>query len=237
MRARTYAFIICSPHPRTGVTTMARLLADYYTHIGRSFIGYDTDPHDSVFARYFPEQVSVADLATINGQIGLFDNLLVADHITRIVDVWGRSWRSFFEIVESTDFFSEALRRDVTPVMIFVADGSETSLKAAETIHAQWPDVWMAVVGNEGAAPIGSGALDHLARFPAMHTFEIKALDPIVRRVIEAPDFSFSRFLAQPEAEMSIVIRASLRAWLLPVFQQFQSFELRLALQDSQYFG
>jgi hypothetical protein len=35
---------------------------------------------------------------------------------------------------------------------------------------------------------------------------------------------------------MSIVVRASLRAWLMPVFQQFQSFQLKLAMEDSRYF-
>jgi hypothetical protein len=237
MKARTYAFIICSPHSRTGVTTIARLLGDYYVHTGRSFIGFDTDPHESRFAYQFPECVSIADLATIQGQIGLFDNLLLADRVTRIVDVWSRSWKTFFDIASTTDFFAEAMRRDVTPYVLFVADGSEKSLEAAETMHALWPDLGIAVVGNEGAAPIGPGALDHLARYPATHTFEIPPLDPIVQRVIEEPDFSFSRFLAAPPDQMSIVIRASLRAWLLPIFQQFQSFELRLTLQDSQYFG
>ena len=237
MKTRTYAYIFCSLHPRTGTTTAARLLADFYTHTGRDFIGFDTDPHESPFANYFPAQTSVADLSTIQGQIALFDNLLLADWTPRIVDVWSRSWKSFFEIASNTDFFGEAARRGVTPFIFFVADGTEASLEAAENIRAQWPDVGMAVVGNEGAAPIGQHALDQLARYPASHTFEIRALDPVVRRVIEAPDFSFSQFLAEPQDQMSIVIRASLRAWLLPIFQQLQSFELRLTLDDSQYFG
>ncbi len=237
MRARTYVFIICSPHPRTGVSTTARLLADFYIHTRRIFAGFDTDPHESPFANYFPASVGIADLANIQGQIDLFDNLLLADEIPRIVDVWSRSWKTFFDIAGSTDFFGEAQRRGVTPFILYVADGSESSLEIAEHLHAQWPDINMAIVGNEGAAPIGAGAIDHLERYPAMHVFEIKTLDPVVRKVIEAADFSFSQFLAEPQDQMSIVVRASLRAWLLPVFQQFQSFELRLTLQDSQYFG
>ncbi len=237
MRARTYIFIVCSPHPRTGVSTAARLLADFYLHTGRAFAGFDTDPHESPFANYFPANVTVADLANIQGQIALFDNLLLADQMPRIVDVWSRSWRTFFDIASSTDFFGEAQRRGVTPFILFAADGSESSLETAEHLREQWPDIGMAVIGNEGAAPIGAGAIDHLERYPASHVFEIKALDPVVRKVIEAPDFSFSQFLAEPQDQMSIVVRASLRAWLLPIFQQLQSFELRLTLQDSQYFG
>ena len=225
MRSRTYAFIICSPHGRTGVTTMARLLADYYLHTGRPFTGYDTDPHESPFAGHFPQAVTVADLGTIQGQIGLFDNLLTDDRTTRIVDVWSRSWKQFFDIAAETDFFAEAARRDVTPFVFFLADGTEASVEAAEALRAAYPDVALAVVGNEGAAPIGEGAVDHLSRYPAEHTFEIKALDPLVRRVMEAPDFSFSQFLAEPDGPMSIVVRATLRGWLLrglPAIAEFR---------------
>ncbi len=236
MKTRTYAYIVCSPHPRTGVTTVARLLADFHGHSGRSFTGFDTDPHDSRFALAFPEQVAVADIATIKGQIALFDNLLVADNSPRIVDVWNRSWGRFMDIAAASGFFDEALQRDVTPFFIFAADGSEASIEAAENLRAQWPEIGMAVVSNEGAAPIENGALDHLARYPADHTFEIRALDPVMRRMIEDPGFSFARFLDEPQDQMSIVVRSGLRSWLLPVFQQFQSFEFRLTLSDSQYF-
>ena len=237
MRSRSYAFIICSPHGRTGVTTMARLFGDYYQHTGRSFLGYDTDPHESPFAASFPHAVTVADIATIQGQIALFDDLLRWDDKPRIIDVWGRSWKRFFDIAAETDFFAEAQRRDITPFIFYLADPSELSVETAEALRAAYPDIAMAVVGNEGAAPIGADVLDHLARYPAEHTFEIRALDPLVKRVIETPGFSFSQFLASPDDSMSIVVRASLRAWLMTIFRQFQSFELRLTLKDSEYFG
>lgn len=236
MSSRTHAFIVCSSHGRTGVTTMARLFADFHVHTAQAFAGFDTDPHESQFAQCFPRDVSVADLATIQGQIALFDNLLLADGVPKIVDVWARAWRTFFDIAATTEFFPEAARRGVRPYLLYVPDGSENALRIVEDMLAQWPELGLAVVGNEGAAPLGAGGLDYLARFPASHTFEIKALDPLVRRAIEDPGFSFSRFLAAPADSMSIVVRASLRAWLMPIFQQFQSFQLKLAMEDSRYF-
>jgi hypothetical protein len=236
MKARSHAFIVCSPNGRTGVTTTARLFADFYTQTGQRFRGFDTDPHDCSFANYFPGEVAVADLQTIQGQIALFDNLLIDDGVPRIVDVWSRAWRTFFDIATNTDFFDEALRRGVMPYVLFHADGSDHALKVALDMKTRWPGIGMAVVANEGTAPLGPNGLDHLAQYPATHTFEIRALEPVVRRAIEDPQFSFARFLAEPPEHMSIVIRASLRAWLLPIFQQFQSFQLRLAMEDSQYF-
>jgi hypothetical protein len=35
--------------------------------------------------------------------------------------------------------------------------------------------------------------------------------------------------------DMSIVVRAALKAWIGPVFTQFQSFELRQRLESSAY--
>jgi len=236
MSARTHAFIVCSPHARTGVTTVARLFADFYAYTKQPFVGFDTDPHESQFAQSFPRDVSVADLATIQGQVALFDNLLLTDGVPKIVDVWTRAWRSFFDIATTTEFFAEAGKRGVRPYLLYIPDGSESALQTAEDMLAKWPELGLAVVGNEGAAPLGSNGLDYLARFPAVHTFEIKALDPLVRRAIEDPGFSFSKFLTEPSDSMSIVVRASLRAWLMPVFQQFQSFQLKLAMEDSRYF-
>jgi hypothetical protein len=236
MSARTHAFIVCSPHARTGVTTFARLFADFFTYTRQPFVGFDTDPHESTFAQCFLRDVAVADLATIQGQVALFDNLLLTDGIPKVVDVWTRAWRSFFDIATSTEFFAEAARRGVRPYLLYIPDGSEQALQTVEDMLTKWPELGLAVIGNEGTVPLGAGGLDYLARFPAVHTFELKALDPVVRRAIEDPGFSFSKFLLDQNDAMSIVVRASLRSWLLPIFQQFQSFQLKLAMEDSRYF-
>ena len=34
---------------------------------------------------------------------------------------------------------------------------------------------------------------------------------------------------------MSIVVRAALKAWIAPIFTQFQSFELRLELEGAEF--
>ncbi len=95
MEQKTRVYICCSPHKRTGATTTARLLSDYLIFNGRGFAGFDPDPHDPDYGARFPEAVTIADAATIEGQVAMFDRLLVHDETPKIVDVWHRSYSRF----------------------------------------------------------------------------------------------------------------------------------------------
>lgn len=46
---------------------------------------------------------------------------------------------------------------------------------------------------------------------------------------------SLSLFMKEPPPAMRVMVRATLKAWLLPTFTQFQSFELRQELRSSEY--
>ncbi len=235
MRRRTFVYIVCSPHPRVGVTMTARLLADYFAHLGRAFDGFDTDPHETAFASRFPREARVTDLGSIQGQISLFDRLLVLDETPKIVDVWNRSFHRFFSIVQDIDFLAEARRLSIEPVLLFVVDETGACLETAAQLSSLWPELSMAFVANEGAVRFENPVYDVLSRYPGQRTFQIHALDPVVLRAIDEPDFSLSRFLLAPPTNMSIVIRMALRVWLGRVFAQLNSFELRNALDDSEF--
>lgn len=237
MKRRTFVYIPCSPGARTGVTTLARLLGDYFVTRNRDFVGFDLDPHESVFAGHFPDEVRVTDLAAIRGQVSLFDRLLVHDEIPKIVDVWSRAFPRFFSIVREVGFIEEARRLSIEPVLLYVADETGSCLETARQLNRQWPDLSMLIVNNEGAAPLGPAADDILMNYPSERSLRIPALDPIVRRAMENPGFSFSRFLLAPPHNMSIVVRTALRHWITRVFTQFHAFELRIALDDTEYLG
>jgi hypothetical protein len=213
-----------------GVTTTARLLADYFLQSGRSFAGFDTDPHESRFAERFPRDVIIADLAAIKGQISLFDRLLVHDGTPKVVDLWSRSWKTFFQMVQEIGFIEEARRLGVEPIVLLVVDQTTDCLDAASGLLAQWPDLLLVLVRNDGAAPVLEDKGDVLAHYPTARSFEIPALDPIVAQAMERRDLSLSRFLLAPPSDLSIVIRTALRVWLTRIFAQFQSFELRIAM-------
>jgi hypothetical protein len=237
MKSRTPAFIVCSLSGRVGKTMTARLLADYFLLSGRSFAGFDTDAFEPAFATWFPQQVVVADLNTVQGRMALLDPLLVNDDVPKVIDLWHRSMEGFFALLEDTQFVAEARRVSVEPVLLFMADGSLHSADVADRLMARYPDVTMVTVVNEGAAPFGEVGLDQLARYPASRTFRIAALDPILQRTIEVSGFSLSRFVLAPPSGMSIVVRSGLKAWLGRVLAQFQSFELSMTLEQTEHFG
>ena len=235
MRRRTFVYIACSPHPRTGVSTTARLLTDFYLSRHAPVEGFDTDPHASRYAELFPTRVRAVDTAEIKGQISLFDRLLVNDDVPKIIDVWARSFDRFFTTVRDIGFVEEARRNGVEPVILFHVDPSQVSLARALALHAAWRDVGMVVVHNEGASPLGEDAADILAHYPASRKFVIAALDQAVARALDRPDLSLSQFLLAPPSEISIVVRAALKAWLTRIFTQFQSFELRQQLDGAEF--
>jgi hypothetical protein len=233
MRRRTLVFIVCSPTPRTGVTTTARLLTDYYLSQRAKVAGFDTDPRDAYYGALFPEQVDIVDIAEVKGQISLFDRLLAADEVPKVVDVWRRSYDLFFSTVREIGYFEEARRVGVQPVILFMADPSDGALAKAQALRAAWPDLTMLAVQNEGAAPLEDEAFEILSRYPASGKFVIPALEKPIAKALDEPDLSLSRFLLAPPSDMSIVVRAALKAWIVQIFTQFRSFELRLELESS----
>jgi hypothetical protein len=235
MLRRTYAYIVCSPHPRVGTTTAARLFADYLLHQRRNFEGFDTDPHEAPFATRFPQEVRITDLTAIQGQISLFDRLLVHDEVPKIVDVWNRSFKQFFSIAREVGFIEEARRLSIEPIVLFMIDDSNASLEAVIQMTTTWPDLSIVIVNNEGAAPLGENPHDILDLYPVERNFLIPPLDPIVQRAIDKPGFSLSRFMLAPPSDMSIVVRSALRVWLNRTFAQFNSFELRMAMSDTPF--
>jgi hypothetical protein len=233
MTRRTPLFIVCSPQPRAGVTTTARLLTDFFLASGVTIEGFDTDPHEPTYADLFPGVARIIDATDIKGQIALFDRLLANDGIPKIVDVWRRSYERFFATVKEIGFFEEAQRHGVEPVILFHASDCAASLDAARALASVWPQTPLFVVNNEGAAPLGPAAPDILTLYPAAGKFVVPTLEAPVQRALEDPELSLTRFLQDPPTDMSLVVRAALKAWIAPVFTQFRSYELRQELESS----
>jgi hypothetical protein len=235
MRRRTLVYFVCSPHSRTGVTTAARLLTDYYLSRGVAVQGFDTDSGEPCYAALFPDLSRVVDVCDIRGQISLFDRLLVPDDTPKVVDIWSRSFDRFYSVIAEIGFLEEARRAGVEPIVLYQADASRTAANNAQMLNVAWPDLRITLVHNEGAAPLGDEAYQILSAYPTRGRFVIGKLDAPVAKFLDVENLSLSALLKEPPAGMSIVVRAALRAWMLPIFTQFQSFELRLDLQSSQF--
>ncbi len=233
MRARR-AFISCSPSGRVGVSTTARILVDYFAFTGRLSLPFDTDLHERPMAVRFSDAEAV-DVASVQGQMALFDRMLADDGLLKVVDVSSRCFEAFFAIAEKIGFFDEAQARSVEIFVLFHVDGSDSSIRAARRIAALWPSVELVIVENHGAS--GQGGLDPeiMDLYPAGNSVLVRGLDPVLRRVVEYPDFSLLDFMIEPPEDMSIVVRAALRAWIGPVFEQLKVLELRMALRGSSF--
>jgi hypothetical protein len=233
MTTRTLVFIVCSLSGRVGKTTTARLLGDYFLGSRRSFRGFDTDAHEPSFKQRFPDDVTVADLNTIQGQMALIDPLLNNDGVAKIIDLWHRALEPFFALVDHTGFVSEARDRGVEPILLYVDDGSARAGEVVKRIGERYPDLQLVVVQNDVVSQDGGGEL--IAPQSAM-MFRIGKLDPTLRATIEDPSFSLSKFMLAPPPDMSIVLRAALRDWIWRIFSQFKSFELRMTLSETEHF-
>ncbi len=226
------AFISCSPSGRVGASTTARILVDYFAFTGRPSLPFDTDLHERPMALRFGDAEPI-DVASVLGQMALFDRMLADDGLLKIVDVSSRCYDAFFTVAEKIGFFDEAHARGVAIFVLFHLDGSDSSIRAARRIAAVWPSIELVIVENHGAS--GQGELDSeiIDLYPAGNSVLVRALDPVLRRVVEDPDFSLFEFMIEPPENMSIVVRAALRAWIGPVFDQLKVLELRIALRGS----
>jgi Mrp family chromosome partitioning ATPase len=88
---------IVSPRPRVGKTLLARLLADFHLHEGRSVAAFDLNVGERTLAQFLPEKTTVATIRDINGQMVLFDRLVADEDITKVIDLGHESFESFFQ--------------------------------------------------------------------------------------------------------------------------------------------
>jgi hypothetical protein len=233
MTARTFVFVVCSLSGRAGKTTTARLLGDYFLASRRTFRGFDTDAHEPDFARRFPDEAIVADISTIQGQMALIDPLLENDAIPKIIDLWHRSFEAFFTLIDHTGFITEARSRGVEPILLYVDNGAPRAADVAARIGERYPGLQVMMVQNQMANTEAADQPDG----PALRSFRIGRIDPLLQATIEKPGFSLSQFMRAPPPDMSIVLRAGLRDWVWRVFSQFKSFELRMTLSESEHLG
>jgi hypothetical protein len=238
MTRRGFVHIVCSPRPRVGKTLVARLLVEYFRANGRPCVAFDTNSNDPTLADALGEGVTITDIRTVQGQVALIDGLLLSDRVPKVVDLWHRVHDQFFNLAEEIGFIEEAARNTITPLLFFIDDGDGLTLEVHAKIRERFHGLMIVSVRNEGALSAAAHVAprpDQATLFPFEPQLHIAPLDPILRRAIDTPGFSFSAFLREPSADMSIVVRAAVRAWTAKIFVQLQNLELRLSLLDAEY--
>ncbi len=231
MTRPTHVCIIASPRPRTGRTTVARALTEFYRQDSSSVAAYDLDAMDSALMQFLPDCTVRADIGETHSQVALFDQLIVADEVPKVVDVSAHAFEAFFNVMAEIDFAGEARRQGIEPVILFAANSDPLSMKTYARMRARFWTIPMAPIYNDGIVR-GHSLRDE---FPASSSvalpLHIPALSPALRAVVDTKPFSLSdprrRSRRIPE-----LLEAELGSWLKRVYLQFRELGLRMLLAN-----
>ena len=96
MSFRSSITIVASPRPRVGKTLLARLLADFHLHEGRSVAAFDLNVGERTLVQFLPEKTTIATIRDINGQMALFDRLIADEDTSKVIDLGHELFEVFF---------------------------------------------------------------------------------------------------------------------------------------------
>jgi hypothetical protein len=228
---RTPLFIVASPRPQVGKTFVARLLTDFLRLDEGDAVGFDLNPGGEALRAFLPKVASTADLSDIRLQMALFDCLIVADGIAKVIDL-GTSWfERFFAIMEEIGFVQEARRRSIETIILFAADPHPASAKACAALRSRFPSAVVIPVLNE--AILQGHPLRDRFRFyrAAALPLRIPALAPELKSFADKSAYSFADFHSLLPSSVPLGPAFELRNWTRGIFLEFRELELRLLLE------
>jgi hypothetical protein len=228
----TSVTVVCSPRPRVGRTLVARLLTDFQLTNGREVAAFDLNP-DPDLTQFLPGYAAPAKIDNIQGKMALFDRLITADGVSKVIDLGPAAFQTFFEVAREIDFVGEARRRSIAPAILFMTAPDKSSIDAYVTLQRQFEGATVVPVHNEAA-----GKVQHRDLFPALSAaavaFYIPVLAPGMKRYIEKRPFSFSDSNSTSMLDMPLDIHMELQRWMRRIFVEFRELELRMMLTNLQ---
>jgi hypothetical protein len=151
------------------------------------------------------------------------DRIIVDDGVAKLIDLGYHAFDEFFKMSEQIGFLKEATRRNVAPVILFVADTDRLSARGHEMLCQQIPQSNLVVVDNE-----------HVVRGELPEAMErgrvlrISALPTFLKTYISRLNFSFTDYLRQ-ERDSS----TELHQWIRRNYTVLRDLELSLTMQRS----
>ena len=212
-----------SSSPRcAGKTLLARLLADFFRADDRASAAFDVNPDSFALVEHQPDTTAIGTITDTRGQIALIDKLILCDHVPKIVDLAHSLFNKFFAVLHDISFAEEARRTSIIPVVLFLADTDLRSRQGYDMLRDCFPRFVLVPVFNHALPSI----MRHREYFPAAAALTFSALSPVLRGVIDRPNFSFAALAGTP-VDMS-------RNFIFGLGGCFWSFarELRLLLEQ-----
>ncbi|MDP2409637.1 MAG: hypothetical protein Q8M26_05055 [Pseudolabrys sp.] len=233
MSFRNSVTIVASPRPRVGKTLLARLLTGFHGAESRAVRAFDVNVGKNTLAQFAPAQTVQSDLASTAGQMALFDRLVAADDVAKVVDLGQASFEAFFALAAQLDFAGEAHRRGIAPAILFIGTPDATSVEAYRQLRASFPSAILTPVHNELL-----GAMPHQAKYPASGSgsaiVRLPVLAAALRKYVETPPFAFSDDGLDAATHIPSEARDELQRWLRRVYLEFRDLDLRILMADLQ---
>jgi hypothetical protein len=219
----TPVYIICSPRPLVGKTLVARLLCEFLLLKNGNVAAFDVNLKEPSLLEYLPDITETAEVDDTFGKMALMDRLIIADGVSKVIDLGFHAFDEFFEMTEEIGFMKEAVRRDVAPVVLFVGDTDRVSGRSYPTLQRQIPPTALVTVDNEY---IVRGELP--PAFAQGKILRIAALPNFLKTYVDRPSFSFTDYLRNEKDSST-----ELHQWIRRNYLSFRELELSLILQGS----
>src|SRR5689334_2075677 len=219
----TPVYIVCSPRPQVGKTLVARLLCEFLLLKNGRVSAFDINLKEPSLLDFLPDVTETADVIDTYGKMQLMDRVILDDGLAKVIDLGFHAFDEFFRMSEQIGFLKEAARRNVAPIILFMADTDRVSGRGFETLHRQIPPSNLVVVDNEHVV---RGELpEAMERGPVLR---IPALPTFLKTYIDRLTFSFTDYLRQ-ERDSS----TELHQWIRRNYTVFRDLELSLTMQRS----
>lgn len=219
----TPVYIICSPRPQVGKTLIARLLSEFLLLKNGQVLSFDINLKEPSLLDYLPDITETADVIDTFGKMQLMDRIILDDGLSKVIDLGFHAFDEFFKMSDEIGFLKEAARRNVAPIMLFMADIDRVSSRSHEMLRQQIPPHGLVTVDNEhvvrGELP-PSMSHDRVLRVGALPTF--------LKTYIDRLTFSFTGYLRQEKDSST-----ELHQWIRRNYLMFRELELDLVLQRS----
>jgi hypothetical protein len=219
----TPVYIICSPRPQVGKTLLARLLSEFLLLKNGRVTAFDINLKEPSLLDYLPNLTETADVIDTYGKMQLMDRVIADDGLAKVIDLGYHAFDEFFKMTEQIGFLKEATRRNVAPIVLFVADRDRTSGRSHEMLRGQIPAANLITVDNE-----------HVVRgelLPSMsrgRIIRVTALPTFLKTYIDRLNFSFTGYLRHEKDSST-----ELHQWIRRNYFTFRELELNLILQRS----
>jgi hypothetical protein len=199
------------------------LLSEFLLLKNGRVTAFDINLKEPTLLDYLPDVTETADVIGTYGKMQLMDRVIVDDGLSKVIDLGYHAFDEFFKMSEQIGFLKEAARRNVAPIVLFVADIDRTSARAYEMLKLQIPPSNLIVIDNEyvvrGELP---DAMSH------GRVMRVTALPTFLKTYVDRLAFSFTGYLRQEKDSST-----ELHQWIRRNYYAFRELELKLILQGS----